>query len=76
LETVGVDFSPSDVDTALAAGAAWADYRRRGGSRKRVIADFVIGAHSLVHADRLLTRDRGFYRSYFSALEVLDPSRE
>ncbi len=75
-ETVGVDFSPSDVETALLAGAAWADYRRRGGSRKRVIADFLIGAHSMLRADRLLTRDRGFYRSHFSGLEVLDPSRE
>ena len=76
LETVGVDFSPSGVDTALAAGVAWAEYRRRGGSRKRVIADFLIGAHAMVHADRLLTRDRGFYRSYFSGLEVLDPTAE
>ena len=74
LETVGVDFSASDVDTALAAANAWADYRRRGGSRKRVIADFLIGAHSMLRADRLLTRDRGFYRSYFLGLEVFDPS--
>jgi predicted nucleic acid-binding protein len=76
LETIGVDFSPSDVDTALAAGGAWDDYRRRGGSRKRVIADFLIGAHSMIRADRLLTRDRGFYRSYFSGLVVLDPTTE
>jgi hypothetical protein len=25
-------------------------------------------------ADRLLTRDRGFYRRYFAGLKVLDPS--
>ena len=76
LETVGVDFSPSSIETALAAGATWAEYRRRGGNRTRVIADFMIGAHAIVDADRLLTRDRGFYRSYFAELEVLDPTAE
>jgi len=75
LDTAAVDFQPLSVESALAAGMAWADYRRRGGSRKRVIADFLIGAHAIGSADRLLTRDRGFYRSYFSGLEVLDPSR-
>ena len=74
METAGVDFEPLTIETALAAGAAWAEYRRAGGSRKRMIADFLIGAHALSAADRLLTRDRGFYRTYFSGLQVLDPT--
>ena len=57
-----------------AAGARWRLYRERGGTRERVIADFLIGAHACVSADRLLTRDRGFYRSYFGDLKILDPS--
>lgn len=69
-----VDFSPLDRAGALAAGDAWRTYRRRGGSRTRLVADFLVGAHAAGQADRLLTRDRGFYRTYFEGLEVVDPS--
>ena len=71
---LGVDFGAVDRDTALASGAAWRLYRARGGTRARVIADFLIGAHALAHAERLITRDRGFYRSYFRRLVVVDPA--
>jgi predicted nucleic acid-binding protein len=74
LAILTVGFSPLGEDEALQAGAAWADYRRRGGKRDRVIADFLIGSHARGKADRLLTRDRGFFRSYFSDLDIVDPS--
>ena len=75
LDRVGIAFDPLTRDAALAASAAWYRYRRRGGSPTRVTADFLIGAHAIQRADRLLTRDRGFYRAYFRGLRVLDPSR-
>jgi len=75
LDRLGVDFSGLSLETALEAGKAWKAYRVRGGQRARVAADFLIGAHALCQADRLLTRDRGFYRSYFKRLSVLDPTR-
>jgi hypothetical protein len=75
LGEVAVSFSPMGLDAALAASAAFAEYRRRGGGRSRIVADFLIGAHALSQADRLLTRDRGFYRAYFKRLAILDPSR-
>lgn len=74
LSRLGVELVPMGAEAALAAGSAFKVYRARGGARQRVVADFLIGAHALVHADQLLTRDRGFYRSYFRKLRVLDPS--
>lgn len=75
LERIDIRFSALTIDSALAAGSAWREYRRRGGRRDRMISDFLIGAHALVQADRLLTRDRGFHRSFFDPLTVLDPAR-
>jgi predicted nucleic acid-binding protein len=56
------------------AGNVWKDYRSQGGSRSRMVADFLIGAHAQIECDRLLTRDRGFYRKYFKGLKVIEPS--
>ena len=74
MDRVGVAFSSLSVEAALEAGTAWSRYRQRGGSRSRVVADFLIGGHAQIQADRLVTRDRGFYRTYFADLAVLDPS--
>ena len=75
MDQVGIAYDPMTRDAALAASVAWRRYRRRGGARTRVIADFLVGAHAAKRADRLLTRDRGFYRSYFKEVSVFDPSR-
>ena len=56
------------------ASRVWRKYRAQGGKRDRMLTDFLIGAHSKVQAGRLLSRDRGFYRSLFPALSLIDPS--
>jgi len=67
-------FSPMPEAAAIKAADAWRRYRAGGGPRDRIAADFLIAGHALVVADRLLTRDRGFYRRYFAGLRILDPT--
>lgn len=74
LDAVPVAFEPVGQAAATRAGDAWRAYRRAGGPRERVIADFLVGAHAAEQADRFLTRDRGFHRSAFAALVILDPA--
>lgn len=75
MQRLGVEFDALTEHAALAAGSAWSRYRARGGTRRRVVADFLVGAHALAQADRLLTRDHSFYRSYFRRLQIVDPAR-
>lgn len=39
--------------------------------RLHVLADFLIGAHALIHADCIMSRDLGVYKTYFSDLKVV-----
>jgi predicted nucleic acid-binding protein len=76
LDRLGIRFDPLSRAAAELAGSLWRDHRlqRSGEARARIVPDFMVGAHAKLQADRLLTRDRGFYRTYFAGLEIVDPS--
>ncbi len=55
------------------AGKAFVRYRRQGGTKSNVLADFFIGAHAAVARFPLLTRDTRRYTAYFSDVKLIAP---
>jgi predicted nucleic acid-binding protein len=66
-------FLPSTHESARAAGDMYRRYLLRTSKKTRVLPDFLIGAHAQFHAGRLLARDRGYYRDYFTNLTLIEP---
>jgi predicted nucleic acid-binding protein len=68
-----VALEPMPRPALFRAGKAFQEYKRRGGTKTRVLPDFFIGAHAEVGGLRLLTRDSGRYRSYFPDVPLIAP---
>jgi predicted nucleic acid-binding protein len=70
-----VEFLPSTRESAVLAGEMFQTYLRRRAKSgpRRLVADFLIGAHAKLLADRLLARDRGYFRDYFKGLSLMEP---
>lgn len=60
-------------EAAFLAGKAFLQYRKAGGRKHTPLPDFFIGAHALVGGYKLITRDKGRYKTYFPRLEIITP---
>ncbi|MBS1884878.1 MAG: type II toxin-antitoxin system VapC family toxin [Actinobacteria bacterium] len=58
---------------AFLAGHAHTAYRRAGGERTQILADFLIGAHAGVTHRPLLTRDPRRVSRYLPGVELIAP---
>lgn len=71
--SLGVVLQRIPRQALYAAGRAFEQYRRRGGTRPNVLADFFVGAHAQVLGFPLLTRDVRRFRKYFPSVELIAP---
>jgi len=73
---VSVDWEMDEIIWRT-AGRAFQSYaarrrRHRESGPRRILADFLIGAHALRNGYRLLTLDSGLYKTAFPRLNVLE----
>ena len=73
IEAMRLAIAPMSKSALFLAGQAFRRYRRGGGARANVLADFFIGAQASVEAWPLLTRDVRLYRKYFPDIATLSP---
>lgn len=71
---IGIMLAPIPRNALFLAGKAFQAYRRAGGIRTGVLADFFVGAHAVVADSILVTRDPRRYRTYFPGIELIVPS--
>jgi hypothetical protein len=60
-------------EAGFLAAKSFLAYRRRGGTKRSPLPDFLVGAHAAIAGYRLLTRDAARYRTYFPSLPLIAP---
>jgi predicted nucleic acid-binding protein len=70
---LGLAFIEIPRSALFLAGKAFVRYRRQGGKKHNVLADFFIGAHAAVAGYALLTRDTQRYSAYFPSVKLICP---
>ena len=73
VSTLALELREVSRPALFLAAKAYAQYRKRGGSKLQVLPDFFIGAQAAVEGWPLLTRDASRFKTYFPTLEVIAP---
>lgn len=73
IEGMGLNLQELPRPALFLAGRAFVKYRRQGGTKGNMLADFFIGAHAAVLSCNILTRDARRYRNYFPTVQLLTP---
>lgn len=62
-------------ECAYLAARAFEQYRKQGGKKTGVVADFFIGAQAVCEGWMLLTRDAARYKTYFPKIKLICPDQ-
>ena len=73
LNEMEITYRDLSREAMFLAGHVHRRYRRAGGARQQMLADFIIGAHAMVLGCGILTRDARRYRNYFPRVPLITP---
>lgn len=73
IESMGLSIQELPRPALFLAGRAFVKYRRGGGARNNVLADFFVGAHAAVLSCGILTRDARRFKNYFPTVALVTP---
>jgi len=74
LQVMELKFNQIPKAALFLAGKAFQRYRRQGGVKNSILADFFIGAHAAVSRLPVLTRDTQRYQTYFHTVKLVSPN--
>ena len=74
LQVMELKFNQIPKPALFLAGKAFQRYRRQGGVKSSILADFFIGAHAAVSRLPVLTRDTQRYQTYFPTVKLVSPN--